>query len=564
MGIIGEKTVVGDEAELSNVVVGKNCSIGRGAFLRQCILWDDVTIGSEARLERATIASGSIIGDRSYIEEGAVIGENCRIGRDVNVKPYVKIWPGKEIEEGATVSRSMVWRERWSRGIFGPYGVTGLCNVEITPEFASALGVAFGSLLGKGDYIVTSRDSHKSSRMIYRALLSGVLSAGVNVADLEMVPIPVNRYELKALKSRGGFHVRKSPYDPQVIDLKFFDENGRDLSSVREKKVERLFFGEDFKRMDAEDVGELSFPFHRIVESYKEGMLNWIDRGAISAANFKVVVDYAYGSASQIFPSILGELGIEVIALNAHLDETKITKTEAMFTKALSQLSNIVKSLEADLGIMLDTGAEKIFLCDEKGNILQGDLELAILTMLVCRSIRNANIAVPIKASRVIDDIAKKHGARVIRTKTSFRDMSEVSSKPGMHFLGEKLGGFIFPEFQPAFDAMFTSVKLLEMLARQRAHLSELAAEVPRIGVLSSVIPCLPDSKGKILRSLVDELRDEEVDLTDGIKIFQGEDWVLVLPDPSRPLIHVYAEAGTGKKAQKLLAEYSDKIKAVL
>lgn len=78
------------------------------------------------------------------------------------------------------------------------------------------------------------------------------------------------------------------------------------------------------------------------------------------------MVDYAYSSASQIFPSILGELGIEVIALNAHIDESKITKTKAMFERELSQLSQIVKSLEADLGIMLDTGAEKIFLCDER------------------------------------------------------------------------------------------------------------------------------------------------------------------------------------------------------
>ena len=564
MGIIGENTMVGDEVVLTNASIGKNCQVGRGAILRECVVWDNVTIGSEARLERTTVARGTIIGERSYIEEGAVIGEECNIGRDVNIKPYVKVWPNKVIEEGATVSRSMVWRERWSRRIFGPYGVTGLCNVEVTPEFAASLGAAYGSVLGKGCCITTSRDSHKSSRMIYRALLSGVLSAGVDVSDLEMVPIPVNRYELKALKSRGGFHVRKSPYDPEVIDVKFFDENGMDLASAREKKIERLFFGEDFKRMGIEEIGELTFPFHRVAESYKDGVLNCIDRDSIHAANFKVVVDYAYSSASQIFPSILGELGIEVIALNAHIDETKITKSKGVFERNLSQLSQIVKSLEADLGIMLDTGAEKIFLCDEKGNILQGDLELAILTILVGRTIKKAQIAVPVKASRVIDEIAKKYGAKIVRTKTSSRDMMEVSAKPGISFLGENLGGFIFPEFQSAFDAMFATVKLLEMLSKGRDKLSDLAAEVPKISMVSREISCPPELKGKVLRSIVDNLQEEEVDLTDGVKVFYDEDWALVLPDPVRPIIHLYAESHSERSAEKLAKECVDKIDSIL
>ncbi|HVN67207.1 MAG TPA: hypothetical protein VMT55_02470, partial [Candidatus Sulfotelmatobacter sp.] len=509
------------------------------------------------------VAHGSVIGERSFIEEGAAIGDNCNIGRDVDIKPYVKIYPNKVIEEGATVSRSMIWRERWTRNIFGPYGVTGLCNVEITPEFAAMLGAAYGSVLGKGACISTSRDTHRSSRMIYRALISGVLSAGVNISNLEEVPIPVNRYELKALKSRGGFHVRKSPYDAQVIDIKFFDENGLDLTSAREKKIERVFAGEEFKRTGVEEVGDLSFPFHRVAESYKEGMLNALNREALRAANFKVVVDYAYSSAAQIFPSILGELGIEVIALNAHSDETRLTKSKAAFEKSLSQLSQIVKSLDANLGVMLDAGAEKVFLCDEKGAILQGDLELAIMTVLTARTVKKAQLAVPVKASRVIDELAKKYGARVVRTKTSFRDMMEVASRPGIDLLGESQGGYIFPQFQPAFDAMFSTVKLLELLARSGAKLSEIAAEVPKITMFSKEISCAPEMKGTVLRTIVDEVRDEEADLTDGVKLFFDSDWVLILPDPAKPTIHVYAEAGTEKTAQKLVADYITKIDSI-
>jgi mannose-1-phosphate guanylyltransferase/phosphomannomutase len=562
--IVGEKSFVADDAVLADVSLGRNCRIGRGARLRHCVVWDDVTIGAEAQLERAIVARGSVIGDRSFLEEGVVIGEECNIGKDVNIKPYVKIWPNKVIEEGATVSRSMVWRERWSRNIFGPYGVTGLCNIELTPEFAASLGAAYGAVLGQGAHISTSRDSHKSSRMIYRALIAGVLSAGVNVSNLEEVPIPVNRYELKALKSRGGFHVRKSPYDPQVIDIKFFDENGMDLTSAREKKIERIYSGEEYRRVGIEETGELSFPFHRVAESYKEGALSCVNREAIAAARYKVVVDYAYSSASSIFPAILGELGIEVIALNAHIDETKITKTKQAFEKSLDQLSQIVKSLGADLGVMLDTGAEKVFLCDERGALLRGDHELAVMAVLVAKATKQAQIAVPVKASRVLDRLAKQFDFKVIRTKTNVRDMMDASSRPGISMMGENLGGFIFPEFQPAFDAMFTTVKLLELTARTGIKLSEVSALVPPITMICKDVSCAPEKKGTVLRTIVDEVKDEEVDLTDGVKIFHGDDWVLVLPDPARPIVHVCAEAESEKGAQKLIAQYVAKIDAIL
>ncbi|MFA5034699.1 MAG: mannose-1-phosphate guanyltransferase [Candidatus Margulisiibacteriota bacterium] len=562
--VVGAGSFVADGAVLENVCIGRNCQIGHNAVLRHVVLWDDVILGNEVHCDQTIIGRGCVVGEGSLIEEGVVIGDECTIGRDVNIKPYVKIWPKKVIEEGATVSRSMVWRERWKKGIFGPFGVNGLCNVEITPEFAATLGAAYGSTLGKGSQISTSRDSHPASRMIYRALLSGVLSAGVDVSDLEMIPIPVNRYELKALKNRGGFHVRKSPYDNNVIDIKFFDENGMDLASTREKKIERLFFSEEFTRADIGEVGELSFPFHRVTEYYKDGMLSTLDRDLIRNANLRVVVDYAYSSASQIFPSILGELGIDVIALNAHIDETKITKNKAMFDKELSQLSQIVKSLNADLGIMLDTGAEKVFLCDEKGRILDGDLELAVMTILMCRGRPGGQIAVPVKASRVINELAAKYGVQVVRTRTSVRAMMEKCQKGNTYFFGETLGGFIFPEFQCCFDAMFTSVKLIEILAKQRVKLSAVADEVPKIRMYSKEISCAAENKGKVLRSIVDGIGEAEVDLTDGVKVFHGQDWVLILPDPVRPVINIYAEADRDDQAQKLAERYIERIDAVL
>ncbi len=559
--MLGEGSVVGDDVILENSVIGKNCEISRGSKIIESILWDNVKVEKDSSIKKAIIASNSVIGERALLEEGSVVASNCTFGPDTHIKPYVKIWPGKKIEEGSTVSSSIVWRERWTKKIFGAYGVTGACNVEITPEFAATLGAAYGYMLGKGSYITTSRDCHKSSRMIYRALLSGVLSAGVNVSDLEMVPIPINRYELKALRSSGGLHVRKSPFDTTVLDIKFFDSDGMDLPAGKEKTVERLFFGEDFQRASIEETGELSFPFYRIAEQYKEGFLHFVDKSSLSGKRFKFAIDYAYGGTSQIFPSILGEFGCDVVAINAHIDETKITKTREEFERSLHQLSQIVTTLKCDLGIMFDAGGEKIFLVDEKGRILSGDATLALMSLLSLKYNPGKVIATPVTSSRVIEEMARNYRGSVLRTKTSSRALMEAASENDVSFVGERLGGCIFPKFQVSFDSMLSTAKLLEYLSRENRPISSILDEIPKTFMAKVEVRCPPNLKGKIMRSVVEETGDSPVELIDGVKIYYKNDWVLVLPHMDAPSIILESEASDEGTAKRLLEGYVAKIR---
>jgi mannose-1-phosphate guanylyltransferase/phosphomannomutase len=563
-GIVGDGSFIADEAVLVDTIIGRNCRVGRGAVLKECVLWDGVEIGSLAKLERAIIGKGVKIGARTTLGEGVVVGDESEIGKEADIRPFIKIWPRKMVEEGSTVSRSIIWREHWSKSIFGQYGVNGICNVEITPQFAAALGAAYGSVLGKGKRLSCSCDSHKASHMIYQGLIAGALSAGVNISNLEMVPIPVNRFEVASLKSQGGFHVRKSPFDPEVMDIKFFDANGMDLSSTSEKKIERKFFGEDFTRTNVEEIGELTYPYHRLAEEYKSGILDHLYKNVIRASNFKLVIDYSFGSASQIFPSILGELGLDVIALDAYIDETKITKDKETFEKSLLHMTQIVKSVGADLGVMLDTGAEKIFLCDEQGRIIEGRQALAIMALMALRSRKAATIAIPIRESSVIEKIAEKYKGKVIRTKNSFRGMMEAAASGSVSFLGEREGGYIFPDFMPSFDGMLSICKILECLSRERAKLSDLAAEIPRMNQLEIDISCSSEQKGRIMRRVADMTKGvDRLETVDGLKFWHGEDWALILPDQTRPVIHFYAEAKSEKDAELLFDKYNRMIDAL-
>jgi len=554
---IGRGSSLGQGAVLSNVVIGRDCVIGDGARLSDCVVWDKVEIGASACLDMTVVANNVKIKPSVSLGQGVVIGEAVEIGRAAKVQPFLKIWPRKKIEDESTVCASMIWREQWTKSVFGQYGITGVYGQEISPQFATAIGAAFGTALGKGARLSCSRDSHKVSRLVYRAMIAGVLSAGVDVSNLEMVPMPLNRFEIRSLKSKGGFHVRKSPFDAEVVDLKFFDSHGMDLAPAFEKKVEQIFFAENFAITGIEGVGELSYPFHRVAEEYQAAVFASLEMGSVAKSGLKLVIDYSFGSASQIFPSVLGELGVETLALDAHIDETKITKDKATFERSLQRLTHTVKSGGADLGVMLDTGAEKLFISDEQGCLLDGQRALAIMALLALLSNPQSTIAVPVKESRVIESLAAKCGGRVIRTKNTFRAMMEVAERGEVSFVGEGAGGYIFPAFLPCFDGMFSVCKLVECLNVHKLKISDLLAQVPQVHLVEREIDCPSEQKGTIIRRLVEQKNEaDRLELIDGLKFWRGNDWVLVLPDVSRPVIHVLAEAGSEELAGNMLAEY--------
>jgi mannose-1-phosphate guanylyltransferase/phosphomannomutase len=561
--LIGKNTRVEANARITNSVIGDNCIVEEGAVIADSILWNNVYIGRGAILKENVVGRGSEIRARARLFEGALVSDACRIGEGSVLKADVKVWPQKVVEDGATLSTSLVWGERWSRSLFGAYGVTGLGNIEISPEFAAKLGAAFGATLRERAVVRTSRDPHRTSRIINRAMICGLLSAGVDVHDLRVTPIPVVRYKMAAHGAVAGVHVRKSPYDPELIDIKFLDERGLDISASREKGIERLFFREDFRRAKIDGTGALSFPEYD-VENYQEGILGFIRQDAIRARAPKVVIDYSYGSAATIFPAVLGRLGCEIIALNAYMDEKKITKTAAEFQRSLKQLCEIVRILGADLGIMLDTGAEKLFLVDDKGDLIPDELALAVVALLVSRTQSAGTIGVPITASSVLEELVAPQGFTVQRTKIAPRAIMEAAAQEGMVFVGDAFGGFIFPRFQPAFDAMLATLKILEMLALSDLTLHEAIRHVPKRVIAREQVPCPWEMKGTLMRTLIEATKDQGVELVDGVKIHLSSDWVAIYPDQDKPCFHILAEANSRAQAEQVLGTYRDKVKGWL
>ncbi|MBN1621249.1 MAG: mannose-1-phosphate guanyltransferase [Endomicrobiales bacterium] len=558
--IIGSNCIIEKDTKISRSVIGSNVKIHSGAQILGSVIWDNAEIGRDAHIREGVIGKKTQIGDRAVVQVGAVISDECNVGAGAVIRPNLKIWPHKTIEEEAIVSTSLVWGEKWNRALFNAYGITGLGNIEITPEFATKVGAAYGAYLGKNSYVITSRDAHPASRMIKRSIITGLVSSGVRVGDLRTAPIPVVRYEVGKEGEVGGVHVRQSPYDSKLIDIKFFDSQGGDLQIKQEKAIEQLFLREDFQRANLKEVGEI-VTSPRALDYYKAGYLRAVDHEMIRSANFKVVLDYAYSSASMIFPAILGELGLEVLAINAHLNPKKVTKTEEEFKHSLEQLSDIVTTLKADMGVLIDTGAEKIFLVDEKGKIISNDLSLVLIAELVMRTYRRGNIAVPVHVTNTIEELANNYNVKVKRTGLTPRQIIEGARDKDLVFVGDCFGGFIFPEFRLAFDAMYTIGKILEMLAKADTRLNKLSQIIPSFEVFHKKISCPWDKKGQAMRCAIEDSKGKDVELIDGVKIYFKDSWVLLIPDPDEAYFHIWAESKDQEKAKELLKEYSEKVK---
>jgi len=561
--VIGKNCRIKDLVNIDEfTAIGDNCIIEENSTIQRSIIW------SNAYLGRNTKVSGTILGRQMTMKqnastsEGAIVGDKCFLGNGATVNPHVKIWPEKKIEAGATVSMSLIWGGRWQGSLFGPEGISGLANIEITPEFAMKLGASFGASLEKGAVLSTSRDSHPAARVINRSVICGLASVGVNILDLRVMPTPISRYTIKSGAARAGIHTRISPSDSRSILIEFFDKRGIGIDKAAEKKIENIFFREDFRRTSLEEVGDISFP-SRAIEHYTEGFFHHLNAEIIRNASFKVVIDYAYNTSSIILPMLLGKLGCEMVALNAYLDPKKELQVQDEREKHLAQLSNIVTSLNADLGIMMDADAEKLILIDEKGVIIPRDTLLALMALLVLRATPGGGvIAVPVSAPSVMDRIVHDHRGSILRTKMDGRSLMHeaATGEKKIIFAGNSHGAFIFPRFHPCFDAMFAFAKLMEMLASQKTTVSEAAAAIPPYFNAERSVECSFHDKGKVMRKLNEKNRDKPTDTTDGIKVFFNGGWVLVVPDPTDPIIRIFSESSSKGAAEDILQAYQETI----
>ncbi|MDZ4064758.1 MAG: sugar phosphate nucleotidyltransferase, partial [Coriobacteriia bacterium] len=325
--VLGDKVVIGKNVTVragANVgdycVFGDNCVIGADARVSHSVLWNDTFVGKNASVRGAVLCRKVDVRSRASVDVGAVIGDETMIGHDAQVRADVQVYPYKRVEPAAVVTDSLIWESTGSRSIFGEDGISGLIGVDITPELALKAAQAFGSLLPKGTHVVVSRDSSRAARMVKRAMVAGLNSAGCTVRDLRVASSAINRFTTRDTRCVGGVHVCQSTRDAQTLEIHFYEKSGLDIAPWEEKKIERLYFRGEFRRAFLDEVGDIIYP-PRAMDYYAAGLTYALERRRVPEGRWlKVVADLNHGVGSIVLPQVSSSWQLDLVSLNPFLD----------------------------------------------------------------------------------------------------------------------------------------------------------------------------------------------------------------------------------------------------
>ncbi|HKY24625.1 MAG TPA: sugar phosphate nucleotidyltransferase [Gaiella sp.] len=556
--------------------IGTNCRIANGASIgSHTVLSQGVIVRDGARVSRSVVDVGTYIG-RSAVVEGAIIGRRCdvrdhvrihegvaigdqvTVGPEATIYPGVRVYPFKEIETGGQVHESVVWETRGSSSVFGRDGATGLVNVDLTPETAVRLAAALGTALRRRSRVVASRAAPDACRMIQRAIIAGLTSTGVDVADLRISPAAVTRHILKTQGLAAGIHVGVSTFDPEVVQIRVFEWPGNQMTDALQKEVEKHFSRQELRRATFGEVGDTTYPA-RVRESYAQDILDVIDLQRVRERRFRVAIDYGYSAAAFTLPLVLGPLGVEAIGVRGFVVEEP---TDAELDPL--NVRRIVTGVGAELGVVLDRAGERLLLVDEHGDAVPADIGMLLVADLLARSGRAGQIAVPVTATELVEQVVAGSSLSVIRTPHSVSELTRAATQDGVVLAAAPTGGFVFPDVVPGYDAVTALCKVLELLAPEAAPLSALVAALPRPTLVHRAVPCPWGRKGVVMRLLNEQLASRRLDLMDGVKAYDERGWVQALPDQDEPVVHLYAEGETAELSEELAAEVAAAVEAIV
>jgi mannose-1-phosphate guanylyltransferase/phosphomannomutase len=541
-------------------VIGDNCVIEEDSSVKRSIVFHNTFIGPRSEVRGAIIGKRCVVEEGVSIFEGAVVSDDCQIGRGAEIPSGVRIWPEKRIEQGAKLTADLIWGQTEKKTLFSAEGIVGSFNVKITPEFSAKLGSAIGAYLERNASVIISRDASAASRLIKRALASGLLSMGVQVYDLDIESMPINRYSTRFLNADLGIYVQMSPMTGlQFIQIKTFNRLGFQMSTAEERRLENIFFRGDYPRRNAFEVGTLVYPIHHI-ESYIENACNYIDHRALSQKKWNIIADCFSGTASYVFPRLLARFGCSVTLLRGQVREAVSEEQLKMETrKSIDSIVTMSRS-NSEVGVIMGPHGEHLTIVDETGRILS-DEEVSTLMCLYYLKHKAAKlIYIPVTSSMIIESIASAYNARVVRTGTRLRAPREGHDI----FLPGTEGQYAYLEKE--YDPMIAFLRILEFAALEGKPLCELLKEVPRSNLYRTSIPCTENEKASMMSSLSAAPRPEgsSIEMVEGIRIVMRKGWVLLLPDAAQPLIHLYAEGESDTDRDGIIDEFTRKLKNVI
>ncbi len=557
--VLGKNVTIGRRTKLKNVVIDDNVTIGEDSKISNSVIWDNVEIGKGSKIDLAVICNNNIIGKNTKMTAGIILAQGCEIGELVTVEKDVTIWPDKKIEAASIVSSNVILGSRYKNSIFENGTVVGKSNVELSCEMSGKLAEAFGAQIPAGSTVLIGRDHHKSSRMLKRAFVGGMLAAGINVVDLKNIPSSVMRFNLsKMLDYVAGVYFKQDRDDTTTTAITFFNDEALRINSDLAKKIEKAYFKETFRRVDFSQIGQVT-ESHRLEEciTYKESMVKSYQKRLFSCVDCRIAVDMMHGLASDILPSLLKDLAIDNMIFNNYHDPHRLANFKSLVKRSTEDMENIVKGLKLDAGFMIYPYGQRLDIVCDKGTVLSMQAALqVVLTLMNMEGSPEAKkrVFLPTWAPDIIhyDNLEIERGKYANFTAKQLQQYDLIATVDG---------NFAFTEFSVYRDSMYATIKILEMIIKHDVKLSNLVNEVEEFYYHQTRIECSQALKGKMMRKFLEDAKDKRSSSSDGVKIWLTEtDWILMIPDQYSDHLNLFIQATDEAAGQAIIREYEEKI----
>lgn len=500
-------------------IMGAHCQIGKDVSLKQSVLWQNVQVGERSHLRGTICAKNVQLQTQVELYEGSVLGEKVQVGTMSSIAPDVKVWPHKKVKSGTSLRRSLVWGGQERASLFSQDGIKGDYRGDLTPEAIVEVGLSLASFYGgQGEVLVTS-DHTIFGELVKEALILGLRSGGVHVCDGGAVAGLFTRLMVQELGLLGAFHCQHVRNSQGKIEINCWNALGRPFSKVDENKIENIFLREDFARPDQVRFGKRENRFiaplgylKTLAQTYPAGRSEY-EVGLVTTVN-----------------SQLGTMVADFLRLAGYTVQT---------TKPVGVPTVVV-------------GEERWFFQDEQGTPISDDVLWRIFVNDLGTKGQD-QVAIPINRSQIVAKEAQRAGLKVEWTGQEPSYWMEIASELGNTV--QTTGGEVFPQIEPI--ARIGGV--LSYLSKHNVPLSDFHSSTFQ---KQQDVPCTWESKGRVMRKLIENSNPEKTLYLDGIREQMDSGWVLIVPHGDEPIFKVQTESDCEARAIELLEHYVGLIKS--
>lgn len=446
--------------------------------------------------------------------------------------------------------------------LFGTSGVRGIIGEDFTPESALNLSRSLTTILNNTGLTVIGKDPRTSSDLIENIFTSGLLSGGVSVQKLGVVPTPTVGFATRHLEANAGIMITASHNPPEYNGIKFFDSEGIPYDTVMQSGIEEIHSIGDYTSVKWSEVKRASST--PILNKYIENIHENIELNT----KFKVVLDCANGAASQVTPYLLNKLRCDVTTINSHLNGFFPGRPPEPVSENLNELCEIVKLTNSDIGLAHDGDGDRIVAVDETGRVVPGDKLLALVSSYYSRKF-GCKIVTTVDASKVVDDQVIKAGGEIIRTRVGDVSVAREMKLHGSNFGGEPSGTWICGDVHMCPDGILSGIRVLEMIEDSGEKLSKLINDIPDYPVLRTKVSCREEEKQVIMKKVKEEASKFFNDIIermecDGLRLkLEDESWILIRPSGTEPYIRITVESNDMDEARGLIKRGRELIKDI-